>query len=373
MSTEFLRRAGRIPASPDPDRATVQTIQEMVRLIDLAADDPLVYAFAAEGVDTWRGGLDFAASGRDPWTDAVAIAESCFWQAKHYMRFVHHSQQIFVLFHERDQMQLLIAPDVLLRMRDMEGDCAIYTMLVCAMLQALGVRYEIQTLAVNPYQPDVFTHVFLRVVTPKGRRVPLDASHGKFMGWMVPQQDILRSQVWNEDGQPVEDAQQFDGLHGYHAKPNPWWSSGFGQVDTTDLTPVDTGSGIDESTIQQLPSGSTLSDLGVQSTLPMGPTALPGIQTTVVGSSSGYVAPSQSDAAWAAFASQLAKSGMTLAEIQTIQPGTVVGANGAILRQAPGFAVPSSGVSASLSSITSSPMLLVGLVAVGALALFSKK
>src|SRR5271166_5181422 len=54
----------------------------------------------------------------------------------------------------------------------------------------------------------------------------------------------------------------------------------------------------------------------------------------------GYTIPNQSSAAWANVAAALVKGGMTLAQIQSIQPGTVVSANGAILRQATGLAVP---------------------------------
>jgi hypothetical protein len=47
------------------------------------------------------------------------------------------------------------------------------------------------------------------------------------------------------------------------------------------------------------------------------------------------VAPSTANtAAWAAFATQLAKSGMTLAEISAIQPGEVVLPNGTVIGSA---------------------------------------
>jgi hypothetical protein len=53
---------------------------------------------------------------------------------------------------------------------------------------------------------------------------------------------------------------------------------------------------------------------------------------------------------------------MTLAEINAIQPGTVVSANGSILRQATGLPVPvGTGITAALGS--SSTMLLLGGVA----------
>ena len=85
-------------------------------------------------------------------------------------------------------------------------------------------------------------------------------------------------------------------------------------------------------------------------------------------------APSQSNgAAWANFATALGKAGMTLAEINAIQPGTVVSANGAILRQSTGLAVPvGSGVTAAFGS-SGSTVLLLGGLAVAAILLFKGK
>ena len=83
-------------------------------------------------------------------------------------------------------------------------------------------------------------------------------------------------------------------------------------------------------------------------------------------STGGYIAPASSNsAAWAAFASTLAKAGMTLAEINAIQPGTVVSANGAILRQSTGYPVGTS----PLTSLTgsNSSLLIYGVLGIGAL------
>ena len=37
-----------------------------------------------------------------------------------------------------------------------------------------------------------------------GQRIPIDASHGKFPGWEVPLEHILRYQAWDEIGEPIE-------------------------------------------------------------------------------------------------------------------------------------------------------------------------
>jgi hypothetical protein len=128
-------------------------------------------------------------------------------------------------------------------------------------------------------------------------------------------------------------------------------------------------------------SGGTYTDSGsLPGTLVMGPTqdtsgttdlsslfSSEGLSTASVpsltggASQTGYVAPSQSSANWAAFATALSNSGMKLAEINAIQPGTVVSANGAILRQATGLPVPvGTGITAALGSSSSTLLLLGG-------------
>jgi hypothetical protein len=66
----------------------------------------------------------------------------------------------------------------------------------------------------------------------------------------------------------------------------------------------------------------------------------------------------------------MGKAGMTLAQINAIQPGTVVGANGQILRQATGIAVPGTTLSTALGSNST---MIIGLVAVAGLLLFMGK
>jgi hypothetical protein len=204
----------------NPDNATAETIQVMCGQINKSAEDPVLRASARDAIARFRGGPLYVAAGVDPFHDAGAIASSAWWWAKHALRFVHHDGLIQVWFNERDQLQLLISPDLLLRMSDPRGDCAIYTMLVCAMLRACGVPYELVTAAVDPHQPDIFGHVYARAVLPYGRRLALDTSHGKYPGWEVPREHVIRKQIWDQDGNPIQDQARFSGLHAYQAYPN---------------------------------------------------------------------------------------------------------------------------------------------------------
>jgi hypothetical protein len=202
--------------------------------------------------------------------------------------------------------------------------------------------------------------VFPRAVLSDGRRITLDGSHGKYPGWEVPRAHQLRRQVWDSNGEPIDDdAPAVSQLHAYTRRP------GLGQDDITDY-------GGDASAFASAGDTSGVTTLSLPG---LGP--LPDLTTTTVTTSSGavpgVVAPSQSSANWAAFATALAKSGMTLAEINAIQPGTVVGANGQILRQATGLPVPvGTGLTAALGTSSTTMWLILALV-VGGVVLFSSK
>ena len=358
-SRAFRQRAPHIWLSDDPDTATAQTVQEMCRQIHQAAKDPLVRQLAINAVRNFRGGLAWAGTGINPFSNPQCMAESCWWWCKHFLRFKHHGSMFEAwsadLGDPRTKLQLLIAPDVLVRMNRMEGDCAIYTMMLCAMLEALGIRWEIVTLAVDQMQPEIFSHVFARAVLPAGRE-SLDASHGPYPGWQVPARDIHREWTFDSNGGRVQGGGRFTGLHGYRRR------LGMGDVCTMGDPDYDYNFCASQAASQ-----------GQQLALP-GPSG-PFIDYTG-GSYSGpvYTAPSQSNSAqWATFATNALKAGLTLAEINAIQPGTVVGANGQILRQNPGYAVGTPTGALNLGSGISTTALMIGGVLIFSLFAFMGK
>ena len=379
MSREFIRRAKRKPAPVDPDEATAETVRDMCQCIKTSAADPLVKLAADTAVKQYAmGGPLWAMRGMNPFGDRAtrdqAIAEACWWYAKHQLRFVHHQKQIEVWFGERHHLQLLISPDVLVRFPyRMEGDCAIFTMLLCAMLQTLGVQTEIVTVAWDPAQPDIFLHVYPRAVLPDGSRLALDASHGKYPGWSIPDNRRTRVAVWDLGGSIKEDAgeRRFQGLHAYRMR-------GFGQVDVTDTGSIDTSGGLNPSLVYSPPSlqdqisqdfsslqtsaaGNMDTSQGSFNTDPTtGITTFTPSAAAPAGTPSGIVAPAQNNtAAWANFATQLGKAGMTLAEINAIQPGTLVSPNGQILRQATGYPIIQPSTAAAFG-LTGTSMALIG-------------
>jgi len=414
-SPQFWRQPFRVPAAADPEQLTTQTIHIMCGHIRNAAQDPLVQETAGRAVQQFAG-----LSGS---TDAAAIAGAAWWWCKLFVKFVHHELIARRRIGEAGHPQSLIAPEVLVRMKKPEGDCAIFSECMAAFLSVFGVPWELVTVAVNPREPDIFSHVYLYAVLEDGTRLPLDASHGKYPGWQVPSVDVFRRQVWDEDGEPVADqGSRFDGLHNYWYKPGasegdpgPWiglgeitFSSyhrqlgldpnfgmgapytykgprriaGFSGGDyrfrvlpegvaglgaagdclaydptTGECTSYDT-SGAAASTADLCTLYPSMCAGGVPISTNVAPLMVcaDGSQVPASGvcatGATAYTVPSQSNTAqYAAWAAQMLKSGLTLAEIQTIQPGTVVSANGAILRQSPGYAVPT-GPGSSLSLAT---------------------
>ncbi len=232
MTPAFMNQARIHQPSNDPDQAAQETIALMTSYIKGSARDPLVQAESLRAVQSYPSVL-LALSGivgDDPRLSITAreqaLAESCWAWAKHNLEFVHHSKLLRVWLDREDALQLLISPDVIVhalngqdreaRGRARKGDCAVYAPMICALLESLGLDWELVIAAVDRNQPDVFSHVWPRVVLSDGRRVSLDASHGPYPGWHVPAHDIHRLQAFDSNGRAVADqGDTFQGLGEY--------------------------------------------------------------------------------------------------------------------------------------------------------------
>ena len=191
----------------DPFEATAQTVRFMVRLIEHSIRDPILTAARDDAIARWSG-----------WTGSdqgIGAAECFWWWSKYAIKFIHHQKLFQRWLGLQDELQLLISPEALLKLEKPQGDCAIFTMLLCALMELSQIQWEIVTVAVDPRQPDVFSHVYPRAVVNQ-RYVPLDASsHGKYPGWEVPRQRVTRLQIWDSAGSAVPDRDSgFRGLHG---------------------------------------------------------------------------------------------------------------------------------------------------------------
>lgn len=193
----------------DTEKATAQTVREMCVLIREAMQDPLVRLVAWEALQSPGSG--------------VPIAKIWQW-VKSNVRFESDESQLRRLLGRRDELELLISPSVLLRASDKAGDCDDFTMLLCVMLDSIGVQPLIKTYKCDRDEPWRWSHVCAAAVTSDGTAFPVDASHGTYAGWQVPARDVYESQLWNMDGNKVGGPMKKRGLGGYTAMPT-WTGS----------------------------------------------------------------------------------------------------------------------------------------------------
>jgi hypothetical protein len=212
MAAAFLRQNPNVEQTSlnDPYQATAQTVRYMARLVQHSLSDPVVFQCTDEALRV----LAIAGS-----------SSAAIWHwVKRSIKFVHHQELLRKWLGKGDSLQLLISPEALLKMEAPKGDCAVFSTLIAAMLQCAGYQWEIVTVACDRSQPGIFSHVFPRAVLPSGRRLALDASHGKYPGWEVPWGHRWPfalggnsgTQVWDMSGQAVTDQDSgYRGLGGF--------------------------------------------------------------------------------------------------------------------------------------------------------------
>jgi hypothetical protein len=184
-----------VPAGGDIDTATRRTVQKMAEYIRSAACDPVLQSIAESA---WRR---FGNSSPDPVMKCWAV----FWFVKHYVRFVNDERTMLEVGVSDDEQDLLIHPSVLVRMKEPREDCDGFSMLAATLLKCLGVSSSLCTVAVNPRDPQRWSHVFVIAHWPGGS-MAMDTSHGAYPGWMVPIEHMTRWQAWDSDsGFPRDD------------------------------------------------------------------------------------------------------------------------------------------------------------------------
>jgi hypothetical protein len=284
----------RYAAADDTDSVTSQTVALMCRYINEAADtDPAIQRAAQWAANHYAQGS----------SDPKMLAWAAFWFVKHNVKFVVDEGTeamlgMAVKLHAPGdwQQDTLIHPSVLIRMQHPQEDCDGFTMLLCAILRALGVPYAIVTVAVDGQDPQRWSHVFGMALTPAP--LPLDASHGSGPGWMVPAARTFRWQCWSCDGQPVNIPRpRSHALHGWQRSNYGLGIFGLGQDDDDDISLDDLGTDVsnDFDYLQEmLEPGTTYTDdtgantgSGVNLTGP-GVTASPGAVTGTPSSSSSF-------------------------------------------------------------------------------------
>ena len=338
----------------------------MTSYIKGSAADPLVQGEARRAVSMYPSPM-LAMSGLSPNDPRLtradreqAAAESCWAWAKHNLEFVHHSKLLLLWMGNQDALQLLISPDVIVhalygddaqaRQRAKQGDCAVFSPMVCALLEANGLDWELVIAAVDPNQPEIFSHVWPRVVLSDGRRVSLDASHGPYPGWQVPANAINRLQVFNSAGRAIADqGSTFSGLHEYIGTG---FNAGLGSICD------DSGNCYDDAG-------------GLIAVDPYNPSG-----STNVGSPPGgwpSTSPSNSAATTNLLSSLLNQWTQIGGRVIAPQTTYTVGPNGQVSYSTPGAAPVPTNLSTSLGGSSIMPWLLGGGLLIAALAFGGKK
>ena len=176
---------------------TEKTVKRMAQMIRRSMRDPYVASVAREI--------------RAQAAKTGALVPCLWWWVKLHVHFLHHDKQICAMLGEcrTSNYQMLIEPRALLRLRSMEGDCAVFTMLVVTLARVLGLQTRIVTVAADARRPGEYTHVYGEVYLPEASLwCPMDASHGTGPGWEVPARDIQRKTEWDLDGNIVRDSKR---------------------------------------------------------------------------------------------------------------------------------------------------------------------
>ena len=198
-----------MPASTDDNESTADTVNRMCEHIRWSRQFPIVQRAAQDALKRF-GSVVMRGQKR-------RRAHAAWSWVKHCCKFVQDEPLMRSMLGEQNQRDFLIAPWTLLAMKEPQGDCDDFTMLVCSLLQALGMEWEIVTVAVDPEDPARWSHVYCVALVEDGERMPLDASHGKYLGWEVPREHMFRYGAWDENGSPIPGRSPAvrSGLHGY--------------------------------------------------------------------------------------------------------------------------------------------------------------
>jgi hypothetical protein len=178
-----LLGAGRVVGvrelGPHPDSQVEQTVDLMRERVREDAGDP---EFAE-----WARGVVGNLSG-------VAAAEAAWQHVKGVIRF-HRDEELgnglsgFV--NEKvtgDTVEFIIRPREMAKLVANGracGDCDDFSIYLAGILQAVGVDWAFVTVAADERAPDQYSHVYVRAY-PEGQTLALDASHGAYPGWEVP-------------------------------------------------------------------------------------------------------------------------------------------------------------------------------------------
>lgn len=198
----------------DTDRSTAQTVDEMCGHVRSCMSDPVLHQIAYQVCSE---------SGSTRRDRCIGV-----WRwLKQNIKFVHDETQLFQTLGRSDELELLISPSVMVRpelleqargVRQMQGDCDCFVMTGLVLLALCGVPPVIETIKCDRREPWRWSHVCAGGVLEDGSVFPVDASHGLYAGWRIPEHDIFASQYWDTHGNKAGGDMR-RGISGYESQP----------------------------------------------------------------------------------------------------------------------------------------------------------
>lgn len=181
--------------------STQDTIFKMCLLVNENLNAPNVQAAAQDILSKVTPNVD--ASGNALPSELDLVRGTFYW-IKSHVQFVEdeatlQSQLGFSLqqLAQTQGKELLLAPEFILQLTNPCGDCDDFsTLYVTLLLQNgfIGKGIYFCTIAADRFEPDNFTHVYVKVVLSDGTIFPIDCSHGSYPGWQT--NNIYLSKDW---------------------------------------------------------------------------------------------------------------------------------------------------------------------------------
>jgi len=165
----------------DNEQSTSDTIDRMIQLAHTGSRSPVIKAIANQCLQQ--------ASRQE---DLRGLVRCVYQWVKGHVTFVEDetiAHELLGISYEdmntpEGAIDLVIAPEVLVQMANPRGDCDCFSTLLASILIALGFKTWFVSIKVDPQEPYRWSHVYIQTYLPdEGVTIPLDASHGNYLGW----------------------------------------------------------------------------------------------------------------------------------------------------------------------------------------------
>lgn len=184
-------------AIPEGDPGTIATIDQMRRLIDHGMKDPYIHELSA-GIINLAGVRAF---------DWMGEARAVYNWVRQHIRFTRDVRGKETLHAASDIVRLGI------------GDCDDFTILICSLMGTIGAKCSIVTVASDPRDPDLFSHVYPEV-SINGRWVTMDAARRDPRFGLAPA-NYFRKRRWDATSPDYQDIAGLGSAGGAAARARP--------------------------------------------------------------------------------------------------------------------------------------------------------